>query len=183
MPTQTAKTYSEIKEDLLHKDSSKRAIASITLMYIARKEKLPQSVFETWKKAALEKKLSYEHIGVADCCKLTEIKVMGNHNGKEATYAVSGVGAQSIPVRRDVLDEEYFVLSGNGAVWVKTNNKEQVVLIQQGSHVVIPKGASTQFKNFGDDKLVFLVVTSPPYEELAAKNIKIETRLDSGHWN
>jgi len=31
---------------------------------------------------------------------------MGNHNGKEATYAISSAGAQSIPVRRDVLDED-----------------------------------------------------------------------------
>lgn len=135
-----------------------------------------------WKKAALDKILPYEHTGIADCCKLTEIKVMGNHNGKEATYAINSAGAQSIPVRRDVLDKEYFVISGNGAIWIKTNNKEQVIPVQEGAHVVIPKGASTQFKNMGNDKLIFLVITSPPYEELVAKNVKIETKLESGYW-
>lgn len=183
MPTQTTRAYGKITENLFHKDSPKRAIATMQLMQIGKKETLPKSIFETWKRAALDESLSYEHTGTADCCKLTEIKVMGNHNGKEATYAISSAGAQSIPVRRDVLDEEYFVISGNGAVWIKTNDNEQVISVQQGSHVIIPKGANTQFKNFGDDKFIFLVITSPPYEQLVAKNVKIETRLDSGYWD
>ena len=43
----------KILELLFHKDSSKRAVAVMELMEIGRKEPLPQSTFDTWKKAAL----------------------------------------------------------------------------------------------------------------------------------
>jgi mannose-6-phosphate isomerase-like protein (cupin superfamily) len=169
-------------KQLFHEDSRVRGRAALELMKLALNKKLPQSTFDKWKRAALDDKLSYEYTGIADCCKLTHIKVMGNFDNIEATYAISEVGAQSIPVARDVLDEEYFVIAGTGAVWIKTDEEEKVISVKQGSYVEIPKKAGTQFKNLGNEPLIFLVLTSPPYEVLAASGVKIERKLPAGHW-
>ena len=63
------------------------------------------------------------------------------------------------PVRHRTVEEIWYVLSGDGEVWVDNAIKR----MDAGSTVIIPTGAAFQFRALGDEPLRFLCFTSPPW--------------------
>jgi mannose-6-phosphate isomerase-like protein (cupin superfamily) len=58
-------------------------------------------------------------------------------------------------------EETYIFLSGSGEIIID----DQVLNVKTGSTVIVPKGANQYVKNTGSERLVFLCIVSPPWNE------------------
>jgi mannose-6-phosphate isomerase-like protein (cupin superfamily) len=72
-------------------------------------------------------------------------------------------GGVSLAVRHRTIEELWYVLAGRGEVWRKEGQREEVVEVGPGVCLDIPRGAHFQFRTVGDDALVFLIATMPPW--------------------
>ena len=72
-------------------------------------------------------------------------------------------GQTSIAVTHRTVEEIWFFLSGQGQMWRKTENQEEVVAVERGVCLTIPLGTHFQFRSAGDEPLSALAVTMPPW--------------------
>ena len=72
-------------------------------------------------------------------------------------------GRTSVAVRHRTVEEIWFVLSGRGEMWRKQGGREEVVPVEAGVCVTIPLGTHFQFRSLGDEPLVALAATMPPW--------------------
>ncbi len=75
-------------------------------------------------------------------------------------------GQVSRPVRHRTVEECWYVLSGNGAVWREPDtgvSGDQIDRVRPGDALAIPVGWAFQFKADPEASLRFLCVTMPPW--------------------
>jgi len=72
-------------------------------------------------------------------------------------------GKTSIAVTHRSIEEIWFFLSGRGEMWRKQDGNEEIVTVDTGVTITIPLGTHFQFRSFGYDPLVVVVVTMPPW--------------------
>jgi mannose-6-phosphate isomerase-like protein (cupin superfamily) len=73
------------------------------------------------------------------------------------------VGKTSKAVCHKTIDEFWFFLEGEGEVWRKLDQEEEVVNVSAGVCLTIPVGTYFQFRNTGNQPLKFIIVTMPPW--------------------
>ena len=66
-------------------------------------------------------------------------------------------------VRHRTVDEIWYILEGEGEVWRKYEEQEEVIKAETGVCLTIPQGTKFQFRNIGDEPLRFIIVTMPPW--------------------
>lgn len=118
----------------------------------------------------------------ADCDLLapdgSEIRLLHSLSGMSVVHCALPAGAVSTPVRHRTVEEVWFFLAGEGQVWRKQGEREQVLDARPGLSVTIPLGTSFQFRNTGDVPLEFLIATTPPWPgEDEAVVLEVESRL------
>ncbi|VVB90299.1 Cupin domain protein [uncultured archaeon] len=69
----------------------------------------------------------------------------------------------SIPVAHKTVEEIWFFIQGNGQVWRKQGDREEVVDVDPGTCLTIPTGTHFQFRNTGSESLSFIIATMPPW--------------------
>ncbi len=72
-------------------------------------------------------------------------------------------GAVSRAVRHKTIEEIWYVLGGEGQVWRKLGEREEVVDVRRGVCLSIPTGAHFQFRTTGGEPLTFVMATMPPW--------------------
>lgn len=72
-------------------------------------------------------------------------------------------GAISKPVAHHSVEEVWLVMAGRGRMWRKRGDSEETVELSPGVSLVIPAGASFQFRNDGDVPLECVGTTMPPW--------------------
>ncbi|MFZ4641540.1 MAG: cupin domain-containing protein [Nodosilinea sp.] len=72
-------------------------------------------------------------------------------------------GETSIAVAHRTVEEIWFFLGGQGEMWRKQGDREEVISVDQGVCITIPLGTHFQFRCFGPHSLVALGVTMPPW--------------------
>jgi mannose-6-phosphate isomerase-like protein (cupin superfamily) len=72
-------------------------------------------------------------------------------------------GHTSTAVTHRTVEEIWFFLSGRGEMWRRQDGREEVVPVEPGVSVTIPRGTRFQFRAFGDEPLTALGVTMPPW--------------------
>ena len=72
-------------------------------------------------------------------------------------------GETSTAVAHRTVEEIWFFLSGCGKMWRRQGQSEQVVPVYAGICVTIPLGTHFQFRTFGDESLVAIGMTMPPW--------------------
>jgi len=65
----------------------------------------------------------------------------------------------------DISEEVYYVLSGDGIIYLKTSEHESEHEIGPGSVIHIPKSVVHGLENVGDKELRVLCVSDPPYSD------------------
>lgn len=107
----------------------------------------------------------------------SEIRLLHRLSGASVVHCTLAVGGVSIPVRHRTVEEVWFFLVGEGQVWRKQGEREQVLDARPGLSLTIPLGTQFQFRNTGDVPLEFLITTTPPWpgEDEAVV-------LDTGRW-
>ena len=93
----------------------------------------------------------------------SEIRLLHSLDGASVVHCALPVGAVSIPVTHRRVEEVWFFLAGEGQVWRKQGEREQVLDARPGHSLTIPLGTHFQFRNTGAAPLEFLITTTPPW--------------------
>ena len=72
-------------------------------------------------------------------------------------------GAVSKAVAHRTVEELWLVMRGQGRMWRKLGDAEDVVALRPGTSIAIPVGAHFQFRNDGAEPLDCAGVTMPPW--------------------
>jgi mannose-6-phosphate isomerase-like protein (cupin superfamily) len=82
--------------------------------------------------------------------------------GGTATFSLEpGVVAKAVAHR--TVEEIWYVAAGQGRLWRKHGEAEQIVDLAPGLSLTIPVGTRFQFRNDGTDALHIVAVTMPPW--------------------
>lgn len=81
--------------------------------------------------------------------------------GYSLAHAVVKPGEKSLPHILHTKSEAYFILEGQGMVYIDKKSK----LLSKGDTVLIPAGANQWIENTGSEDLEFLAIVSPPWSE------------------
>jgi mannose-6-phosphate isomerase-like protein (cupin superfamily) len=69
----------------------------------------------------------------------------------------------SIAVAHRTGEEIWFFLGGRGEMWRKQEGREEVVSVDPGVCITIPRATHFQFRSFGGQPLTAVGVTMPPW--------------------
>jgi mannose-6-phosphate isomerase-like protein (cupin superfamily) len=72
-------------------------------------------------------------------------------------------GETSLPVAHHTVEEIWFCLQGRGEMWRRLADEEQILPLEAGVCLTLPVGTRFQFRSFGDEPLVVIGVTMPPW--------------------
>jgi mannose-6-phosphate isomerase-like protein (cupin superfamily) len=62
-------------------------------------------------------------------------------------------------------------------VWRKLNGREEEIEVGPGTSLSIPLGAQFQFRTVGDDPLLFIMCTMPPWRDDVEEAVRVPD-----HW-
>ncbi len=72
-------------------------------------------------------------------------------------------GAVSIAVAHHTIEELWVVFSGQGRMWRKLGEEEEITELTPGTSLSLPTGMQFQFRNDGDTPLTAVGVAMPPW--------------------
>jgi len=72
-------------------------------------------------------------------------------------------GVVSKAVTHKTVEEIWYVTAGQGRLWRRQGETEEVTELAAGLSLTIPVGAQFQFRNDGDEPLRIVAVTMPPW--------------------
>lgn len=61
------------------------------------------------------------------------------------------------------VSEFWHILEGEGEIWRRDDNEEQITVLSQGVTIDIPVGTAFQYRNTGAAPLRFIYVSMPPW--------------------
>ena len=91
----------------------------------------------------------------------SEIRLLAEGAGGGLAHCKLPTGGVSKPVAHKTVEEIWYCVSGRGEVWRRQGETERVVGVRGGTSLTIPRGASFQFRNTGEDPLCFIIATIP----------------------
>ena len=71
--------------------------------------------------------------------------------------------AVSKAVAHRTVEEVWYIISGNGRMWRKLGEQEEIVSLVPGLSVTIPTGTHFQFRCDGNEPLTAIGATMPPW--------------------
>ena len=93
----------------------------------------------------------------------SEVRVLAaTARGSMAQFALASRLVSRAVAHRTV-EELWYFTGGQGRMWRRIGQVEQIVQVRAGVSVSIPAGASFQFRNDGDEPLEAVGVTMPPW--------------------
>ena len=109
-----------------------------------------------------------------DC---SEIRFLPEMNGGGLAHCTLRAGGISKPIYHRTVEEIWYCLEGEGEVWRKQDDREEVTRFVPGVSLTIPKRTRFQFRNQGDRPLRFIISTMPPWPGSSEA-----VTLESGYW-
>ena len=106
----------------------------------------------------------------------SEIRLLPSTDRGGCAHCILPAGKTSLAVRHKTVEEIWYILSGQGEMWQKSDDEERVVELKEGVGLTIPTGNHFQFRNMGDEALGILILTMPPWPG------KDEAILVEAHW-
>ena len=93
----------------------------------------------------------------------SEIRVLAATASGSMAHCSLPPGQTSVAVAHRTVEEVWYFLAGQGQVWRKLGEREEVVDVSLGTSLAIPLGTHFQFRNTGDAPLEFVLATIPPW--------------------
>src|SRR5215470_6799815 len=88
--------------------------------------------------------------------------LLGLPGGSMAEFELAA-GRVSAAVTHRTVDEIWYVREGRGEMWRRQGTREEVVLLEPGVCLTIPRGTHFQFRALDDGALRVLGITMPPW--------------------
>ena len=93
----------------------------------------------------------------------SDVRILLSLKGGSMAHFKLIPGQTSSAVTHKTVEEIWYILSGQGEMWSKIGENEQVVALSEGLCLTIPLGTHFQFRAFGDEPLSAVGVTMPPW--------------------
>jgi len=93
----------------------------------------------------------------------SDVRVLLHLAGGSMAHFELGPRQTSIAVTHQSVEEIWLVLSGRGEMWRRQGNREEVVSLEPGVCLTIPRNTHFQFRSLGDGPLTAVGVTMPPW--------------------
>ena len=87
-----------------------------------------------------------------------------NRRGSMAHFSLHP-GEVSLAVTHRTVEELWYILSGEGEMWRKQGEEEEITRLLPGTALSIPLGTSFQFRSTGEGALEAVAVTMPPWPD------------------
>jgi len=116
----------------------------------------------------------------------SDVRVLLGLDGGGMAHFTLAPGETSTAVAHRTVEEIWFVLGGRGEMWRKLDAQEDVVALDAGVCLTIPRGTHFQFRALGSEPLVAVAVTMPPWPgdgeayEVAGRWVPTEARPATG---
>lgn len=92
----------------------------------------------------------------------SEVRLLAALGGGSFAHFTLGPGQVSAPVSHRTVEEIWYVVTGEGEVWRRLGDEENVTPVRPGVALTIPLGTHFQFRA-GAEGLAFVAVTMPPW--------------------
>lgn len=92
-----------------------------------------------------------------------EVRILHQLAGGSFAHFSLPVGRTSRTVTHRTVAEIWYFLEGEGEMWHRQGDREEVTAVRQGISVTIPLGTHFQFRNTGLGPLSAVAVTMPPW--------------------
>jgi len=93
----------------------------------------------------------------------SQVRLLTALKGGSFAHFTLPAGAISRAVRHKNVEEIWWFVSGQGALWRREGDTEKIEPVKPGLCVAIPPGVTFQFRAHWDTPLVFVAVTMPPW--------------------
>jgi mannose-6-phosphate isomerase-like protein (cupin superfamily) len=93
----------------------------------------------------------------------SDVRVLLQVHGGGLAHFELAAGRTSVAVRHRSVEEIWYFLSGNGEMWRKAADDEEVVPVAAAVCITIPLGTSFQFRASDAEPLRAIGVTIPPW--------------------
>lgn len=97
----------------------------------------------------------------------SEIRLMPVLEGGSMVHCRVPPGAVTKAVRHKTVDELWYVTAGEGRLWRRQGDREQVERLTAGSAHTIPLGTDFQFRCDSAKALEIVIVTMPPWPDMS----------------
>ena len=102
----------------------------------------------------------------------SDVRVLLALGGGSFAHFTLGAGRTAKAVVHRTVEEIWYVVAGRGEMWRRDAEREQVVVLEPGVCLTIPRGTAFQFRAAAAQPLSAVAVTMPPWpgadEALAA---------------
>jgi mannose-6-phosphate isomerase-like protein (cupin superfamily) len=88
----------------------------------------------------------------------SDVRILLGLSGGSMAHFTLAAGETSMAVGHHTVEEIWFVVSGRGEMWRKLDGEEQIVTLEPGVSLTIPRGAHFQFRTLGGDALTAVAV-------------------------
>jgi mannose-6-phosphate isomerase-like protein (cupin superfamily) len=93
----------------------------------------------------------------------SEIRLLATASRGSMVHCTLPPGDVSQAVRHRTVEELWYFISGQGQVWRRLGDSEELTEVSAGTSLNIPTGTVFQFRAIGDEPLCFVIVTMPPW--------------------
>jgi mannose-6-phosphate isomerase-like protein (cupin superfamily) len=93
----------------------------------------------------------------------SEVKILASTARGSMAHFTLPKGQVSQAVAHRTVEEIWYIISGKGEMWRKSESEETIVLLTAGLSLTIPTGTHFQFRNTGEAPLQAVAVTMPPW--------------------
>jgi mannose-6-phosphate isomerase-like protein (cupin superfamily) len=93
----------------------------------------------------------------------SDVRVLLGLAGGGMAHFQLAPGETSIAVAHKTVEEIWFFLGGQGEMWRRQGDREEIVAVDRGVCITIPQATHFQFRSLGGEPLTALGVTMPPW--------------------
>ena len=93
----------------------------------------------------------------------SDVRVLLALRGGSMAHFELAPGKASVAVAHRTVEELWFFLAGQGEMWRKLGEREEVEPVEAGVCISIPVGTHFQFRSLGEAPLAAVAVTMPPW--------------------
>jgi mannose-6-phosphate isomerase-like protein (cupin superfamily) len=92
-----------------------------------------------------------------------EVRILAQTPRGSMAHFTLGPGQTSRAVSHRTVEELWYFVAGNGRIWLRQGDAEEIVEVAPGVSLAIPLGTHFQLRNDGAEPLVAVAVTMPPW--------------------
>jgi mannose-6-phosphate isomerase-like protein (cupin superfamily) len=92
-----------------------------------------------------------------------EVRILAQTPRGSMAHFTLGPGEVSRAVAHRTVEEVWYFLSGQGRMWRRLGEREEIVDVAPGVSLAIPLGTRFQLRNDGAQPLAAVAVTMPPW--------------------